>query len=163
MKSGQRLRGAEHVAKLVAASDDISNRDRKDNNDYDDDDEDDDGGDDDDDDDDDDEEEDNNDKSIKANENSIWKRKPLYIMLKRLLFRRMDYYLVGLTGPVLVMEYLDNGTFRRLMERAKTHDIHLPNRLIWSFFLCRECSELGGVSEAYKLVLTELDKWCAHA
>lgn len=162
MKSGQRLRGAEHVAKLVAASDDISNRDRKDNNDYDDDDEDDDGGDDDDDDDDD-EEEDNNDKSIKANENSIWKRKPLYIMLKRLLFRRMDYYLVGLTGPVLVMEYLDNGTFRRLMERAKTHDIHLPNRLIWSFFLCRECSELGGVSEAYKLVLTELEKWCAHA
>ena len=40
-------------------------------------------------------------------------------------------------GPVLALEYLENGTFTRLMNRARKHDVHLPNRMLWSLFLCR--------------------------
>lgn len=61
--------------------------------------------------------------------------------------RPRNYYLKGLTGPVLALEYLENGTFGRLMRKARSHDLHLPNRVLWSLFLCREshprCVQLG--------------------
>ncbi|KAI1098262.1 hypothetical protein F4804DRAFT_350588 [Jackrogersella minutella] len=53
--------------------------------------------------------------------------------------RRIDdeLNLRGLAGyPVLVLEYLENGTFARLIDRTTQHQTHLPNRLLWSIFLC---------------------------
>lgn len=44
--------------------------------------------------------------------------------------------LVGLPDPVLVLEYLENGDVGRLYDRAVQQDILLPNRVLWSFFLC---------------------------
>ncbi|KAI0882080.1 uncharacterized protein GGS22DRAFT_196229 [Annulohypoxylon maeteangense] len=38
--------------------------------------------------------------------------------------------------PVIVMEYLENGDFARLIERANHYTISIPNRILWSFFLC---------------------------
>lgn len=58
--------------------------------------------------------------------------------LKRLRPKPADHFLVGLKGPVVAMEYLENGSWDRLMDRAKRHRIELPNRLLWSLFLCCE-------------------------
>ncbi len=58
--------------------------------------------------------------------------------MRRLISRPRNRFLVGLSGPVVAMEYLENGTFMRLMDRARTSDIHLPNRMLWRLFLCRE-------------------------
>lgn len=44
--------------------------------------------------------------------------------------------LIGLTGPVIVLEYMDNGDTLRLHYRLMKHKVMLPNRVIWSFFLC---------------------------
>lgn len=49
-----------------------------------------------------------------------------------------DSLLIGLTGPVLAMEFLENGTWGQIMNRILREDIHLPNRMLWSIFLCRE-------------------------
>ncbi|KAK7754922.1 RNA-splicing factor [Diatrype stigma] len=43
-------------------------------------------------------------------------------------------------GPVIAMEYLENGSWLRLMQRVQAHRIDLPNRLLWSFFLCSDGS-----------------------
>lgn len=44
--------------------------------------------------------------------------------------------LIGLTGPVIVLEYLDNGDISRLHYRLIKDNILLPNRVLWAFFLC---------------------------
>ncbi|KAI4593896.1 hypothetical protein KJ359_008940 [Pestalotiopsis sp. 9143b] len=52
---------------------------------------------------------------------------------------------LGLEGPVLGMEYLQNGTLTQLLNRLREKDLHLPNRVLWSFFLClvRACVGLS--------------------
>ncbi|KAI2615535.1 hypothetical protein GGR54DRAFT_294061 [Hypoxylon sp. NC1633] len=58
----------------------------------------------------------------------------------------------GLAGyPVMVLEYLENGTLGRLIDRAVRHNAHLPNRLLWSLFLCmvRACVALAYPIGAY--------------
>lgn len=59
---------------------------------------------------------------------------------KRLLRRRsaLEESLEGFTGPIVVIEYLENGDLARLYKRLVNRDQLLPNRVIWSFFLCCE-------------------------
>ncbi|KAK7754223.1 hypothetical protein SLS62_003800 [Diatrype stigma] len=52
--------------------------------------------------------------------------------------------LVGLANPVMVLEYLSNGDMGRLYDRALAHNILLPNRVLWSFFLCSMLGDEGG-------------------
>ncbi|RYP09316.1 hypothetical protein DL764_001363 [Monosporascus ibericus] len=111
----QKLRGAEHIVKIIAAHDDTNGTEKNESN------------------------------GLERNdggpETNIARRTKLrlkrrFASLMRLLEKRADHYPVGLKGPVIAMEYLENGTFRRLMTRAKSHDIHLPNLMLWSLFLC---------------------------
>ncbi|KAI2472901.1 hypothetical protein F4781DRAFT_293271 [Annulohypoxylon bovei var. microspora] len=53
--------------------------------------------------------------------------------------------LEGLTGPIAVLEYLENADIARLYERLVKYDQLLPNRILWSFFLCliRACIALA--------------------
>ncbi|KAI1479981.1 kinase-like domain-containing protein [Daldinia eschscholtzii] len=66
---------------------------------------------------------------------------------KRLLRRQtaLDKSLEGFTGPIAVIEYLENGDLARLYKRLVGRDHLLPNRVIWSFFLCliRACVGLA--------------------
>ncbi|KAI2783384.1 kinase-like domain-containing protein [Daldinia loculata] len=66
---------------------------------------------------------------------------------KRLLRRRsaLEESLGGFTGPIVVIEYLENGDLARLYKRLVNRDQLLPNRVIWSFFLCltRACVALA--------------------
>ncbi|RYP45664.1 hypothetical protein DL768_008008 [Monosporascus sp. mg162] len=115
IKRLKKLRGAEHIVKIVAARDDTNGTGKNEIN------------------------------GLETNdggpETNIARRrksrlKLWFASLMRLFKKHADHYLVGLNGPVIAMEYLENGTFRRLMARAKTHDIHLPNLMLWSLFLC---------------------------
>ncbi|RYP12973.1 hypothetical protein DL767_010999 [Monosporascus sp. MG133] len=115
IKRLKKLRGAEHIVKIVAARDDTNGTGENERN------------------------------GLERNEGgpetNIARRRKSRLRLRfasliRLFEKRADNYLVGLNGPVIAMEYLENGTFRRLMARAKRHDIHLPNLVLWSFFLC---------------------------
>ncbi|CAJ2506109.1 Uu.00g002390.m01.CDS01 [Anthostomella pinea] len=45
-------------------------------------------------------------------------------------------FLAGLTGPVLVMEYIENGMLRRLIRRLENRAEPTPNRVLWAFYLC---------------------------
>ncbi|KAL7622868.1 trans-aconitate methyltransferase 1 [Parahypoxylon ruwenzoriense] len=58
---------------------------------------------------------------------------------------RIQDALEGLTGPVVVLEYLENGHLERLYRRLIQYDQLLPNRILWSFFLCliRACVALA--------------------
>ncbi|GAW17783.1 hypothetical protein ANO14919_072500 [Xylariales sp. No.14919] len=49
--------------------------------------------------------------------------------------------LAGLAGPTLVLEYLENGSLNRLRERVIQARASVPNRVLWSIFLCliRSC------------------------
>ncbi|TGJ87187.1 hypothetical protein E0Z10_g1627 [Xylaria hypoxylon] len=47
-----------------------------------------------------------------------------------------DSLLDGLRGPAVVMEYLENGSLGALLEKLRATDILLPNRVLWSFCLC---------------------------
>ncbi|KAI1141033.1 kinase-like domain-containing protein [Hypoxylon sp. FL0543] len=53
--------------------------------------------------------------------------------------------LEGLAGPVVVLEYLENADIAQLYMRLVQHDQLLPNRILWSFFLCliRACVALA--------------------
>ncbi|KAI0838059.1 kinase-like domain-containing protein [Hypoxylon sp. FL0890] len=53
--------------------------------------------------------------------------------------------LTGLYGPIVVLEYLENADITRLYNRLVQHDQLLPNRILWSFFLCliRACVALA--------------------
>lgn len=46
----------------------------------------------------------------------------------------------GLWKHVLCLEWLDNGTLRSFIIKAKRRSQHLPNRLMWRFLYCREFS-----------------------
>ncbi|KAI0887837.1 uncharacterized protein GGS22DRAFT_185218 [Annulohypoxylon maeteangense] len=54
-------------------------------------------------------------------------------------------WLEGITQPIAVFEYLENADIRRLYDRLIKHDQLLPNRILWSFFLCliRACVALA--------------------
>ncbi|KAJ8130237.1 hypothetical protein O1611_g3391 [Lasiodiplodia mahajangana] len=39
-------------------------------------------------------------------------------------------------GPALLLEFCENGDLVTLIDRAVTNELTLPNRLLWSFFLC---------------------------
>ncbi|KAI8634187.1 hypothetical protein F5Y19DRAFT_412301 [Xylariaceae sp. FL1651] len=54
-------------------------------------------------------------------------------------------YLAGLAGPILVMEYLENGTIGSLIRRLQESDTIVPNRILWAFYLCgiRACLALA--------------------
>ncbi|RYP93271.1 hypothetical protein DL770_000646 [Monosporascus sp. CRB-9-2] len=115
IKRLKKLRGAEHIVQIVAARDDTNGTGKNEGN------------------------------GLERNdggpETNIARRRKSRLKLRfpslmRLFKRRAGHYLVGLKGPVIAMEYLENGTFRRLMARAKRHDIHLPNLMLWSLFLC---------------------------
>lgn len=56
-------------------------------------------------------------------------------------FRRtaVQESLEGLLGPVAVMEYLENGELNRVFSRLTKREVLLPNRVLWSFFLCCKC------------------------
>lgn len=45
--------------------------------------------------------------------------------------------LIGLTGPIIVLEYMQNADLARLHYRLVKHKVLLPNRILWAFFLCR--------------------------
>ncbi|KAK7975569.1 SURF1 family-domain-containing protein [Apiospora arundinis] len=44
--------------------------------------------------------------------------------------------LEGLKGPVLMMEYLDNGDLAQLYYRTIKYGLVVPNKVLWSIFLC---------------------------
>ncbi|KAI0195574.1 kinase-like domain-containing protein [Xylaria flabelliformis] len=44
--------------------------------------------------------------------------------------------LAGIQGPVLALEYIENGDMLALFKRMFKDDVHLPNRLLWSLYLC---------------------------
>ncbi|KAI1260241.1 hypothetical protein F5Y18DRAFT_441926 [Xylariaceae sp. FL1019] len=50
-------------------------------------------------------------------------------------YNSVNTFLIGLRGPVSIMEYLENGDLVRLSERLGRTDHALPNRVLWSFFL----------------------------
>ncbi|KAI1314232.1 hypothetical protein F5Y03DRAFT_402459 [Xylaria venustula] len=44
--------------------------------------------------------------------------------------------LAQLEGPVLALEYIENGDLLTLFRRMRFDDVHMPNRMLWSLFLC---------------------------
>ncbi|KAI1733832.1 kinase-like domain-containing protein [Xylaria scruposa] len=44
--------------------------------------------------------------------------------------------LAGIQGPVLALEYIENGDMLSLFQRMFDDDVHLPNRMLWSLYLC---------------------------
>ncbi|KAI1078260.1 kinase-like domain-containing protein [Whalleya microplaca] len=66
---------------------------------------------------------------------------------RRLLRRRLVLQdsLAGLYGPVFMMEYMENGDVGTLYRKLRQHNELLPNRVLWSFFLCliRACVALA--------------------
>ncbi|KAI0024014.1 kinase-like domain-containing protein [Xylariomycetidae sp. FL0641] len=82
-------------------------------------------------------------------------------LIKR-MFQKIQYdpsVLGGMRGPVMAIEYLQNGNLLRLFERANTLNILLPNRLLWSFFLClvRACVAMAYPLEAPEGTPTRLE------
>lgn len=65
--------------------------------------------------------------------------------LRRLLMRgiigQTSASLIGLSGPVLVMEYLENSDLARLHYRLNKYKADVPNRILWAFFLCCKFSK----------------------
>jgi hypothetical protein len=41
-----------------------------------------------------------------------------------------------LGGAALLLEYLENGSLLQLQNRLVRENIHLPNRLLWSWYFC---------------------------
>ncbi|KAI1269206.1 hypothetical protein F5Y18DRAFT_423450 [Xylariaceae sp. FL1019] len=50
--------------------------------------------------------------------------------------RRLKNILAGLRGPALVMEWIENGLLQKFLERKADEEAPLPNRMLWSIFLC---------------------------
>ncbi|KAI1820146.1 hypothetical protein F4861DRAFT_545918 [Xylaria intraflava] len=42
----------------------------------------------------------------------------------------------SLEGPAILLEYLENGSLEKLQKKLLELDIHLPNRVLWSFYHC---------------------------
>ncbi|KAI0973715.1 kinase-like domain-containing protein [Xylaria arbuscula] len=57
-------------------------------------------------------------------------------------------FLDGLYGPTLVLEYLENGTLDRLRDHVQHANEAMPNRILWSIFLCliRACAAMNDIS-----------------
>lgn len=50
----------------------------------------------------------------------------------------LDATLKGLTGPVYIMEHLENGTLHKFYKSIEHENYRIPNKVLWSFLLCRE-------------------------
>lgn len=50
----------------------------------------------------------------------------------------LEASLQGLAGPVYIMEHLENGTLYRLYRNVEHENYRIPNKVLWSFLLCRE-------------------------
>ncbi|KAI0532331.1 kinase-like domain-containing protein [Xylaria digitata] len=44
--------------------------------------------------------------------------------------------LAQIEGPVLALEYIENGDMLNLFRRMSVEDVHMPNRMLWSLYLC---------------------------
>ncbi|KAI1304798.1 kinase-like domain-containing protein [Xylaria venustula] len=44
--------------------------------------------------------------------------------------------LVRIRGPLLAMEYVNGGNLTNLFSRMEQERVHMPNRMLWSLFLC---------------------------
>ncbi len=55
---------------------------------------------------------------------------------------RWNSVIQSLKGPTLLMDWIDNGLLWTFYERRSELDEPLPNRLLWSLFLC--CKVLKG-------------------
>ncbi|KAK5625274.1 hypothetical protein RRF57_000990 [Xylaria bambusicola] len=53
-----------------------------------------------------------------------------------------SYFLVGLPGPSLALEYLENGTMDRFRKKLDENNDIVPNRILWRIFLCWADSKL---------------------
>ncbi|KAI1324535.1 hypothetical protein F5Y16DRAFT_402254 [Xylariaceae sp. FL0255] len=60
-------------------------------------------------------------------------------------------FLAGMSGPLLVTEFLENGTLARLIQRVVDRDVVVPNRILWAFYLCgvRACIALAYPKASY--------------
>ncbi|KAI0911828.1 hypothetical protein F4823DRAFT_635480 [Ustulina deusta] len=47
-----------------------------------------------------------------------------------------DTLLYSFSGPAVMMEYLENGSLGTLLEKLKATNVLLPNRVLWAFCLC---------------------------
>ncbi|CAJ2500249.1 Uu.00g031020.m01.CDS01 [Anthostomella pinea] len=52
------------------------------------------------------------------------------------LFRTRSRFLIGIEGPVLALEYLENGSLAGMYKRMCRAKTVLPNRILWSFWVC---------------------------
>lgn len=50
----------------------------------------------------------------------------------------LDASLKGLKGPVYIMEHLENGTLHQFYRNIEHENYRVPNKVLWSFLLCRE-------------------------
>ncbi|KAK8054038.1 hypothetical protein PG996_013339 [Apiospora saccharicola] len=41
-----------------------------------------------------------------------------------------------LPGASIALEYVENGSFARLLERCNEAKVRVPNRVLWSLMLC---------------------------
>ncbi|KAH9907057.1 hypothetical protein F4778DRAFT_611877 [Xylariomycetidae sp. FL2044] len=81
--------------------------------------------------------------------NQVWWRRAAGAVRDAFLTPQDPYSLVGLAGPVAVLEYLENGTLTRLTDRMTHLNVTLPNRVLWYMYLCmvRACIGLAYPSE----------------
>ncbi|KAI1125919.1 kinase-like domain-containing protein [Nemania abortiva] len=86
-----------------------------------------------------------------------YRRKPRPMVI-RVMRRFLDLFQIGLfsnppknvfrtlsisDGPALLMEYLEGGDLLHMMERQNRLNLRLPNRILWSFFLCLVRASVG--------------------
>ncbi|KAI1427629.1 kinase-like domain-containing protein [Xylaria sp. FL1777] len=72
-------------------------------------------------------------------EDEVLHRRLRFRLARRLINRirrRPPHFLAGLAGPTLVLEYLENGSVDRLLEKIQMVNQTIPNRILWSIFLC---------------------------
>ncbi|KAI1296239.1 kinase-like domain-containing protein [Xylaria venustula] len=69
-------------------------------------------------------------------------------------------FLIGLSGPTLVLDYLENGTLDRLLSKLQQANKAVPNRVLWSIFLCliRACAAMNDLSNRPNSNAPELEE-----
>ncbi|KAJ3565478.1 hypothetical protein NPX13_g7489 [Xylaria arbuscula] len=65
-----------------------------------------------------------------------WESNPRILEQQPLPAQTAFNSLVQLEGPVVALEYIENGDLLSLFYRMMDEDAHMPNRMIWSLFLC---------------------------
>ncbi|KAI1357781.1 kinase-like domain-containing protein [Xylaria arbuscula] len=65
-----------------------------------------------------------------------WESNPGILEEKPLPAQTAFNSLTQLEGPVVALEYIENGDLLSLFYRIMDEDVHMPNRMIWSLFLC---------------------------